>query len=58
MKKIVLILTSFFSLGMSAQEKEKPRVDFTANLQTNHLWRGLVISDKPITAVYTAIKFG
>lgn len=56
MKKIVLILTSFFSLGMSAQEKEKPRVDFTANLQTNHLWRGLVISDKPITAVYTAIN--
>ncbi|MFC3160459.1 hypothetical protein ACFOEQ_20080 [Chryseobacterium arachidis] len=23
-------------------------MDFTANIQNNHLWRGLIITDKPV----------
>jgi len=30
------------------QTKENNRLDFTANIQTNHLWRGLIITDKPV----------
>lgn len=35
-----------------AQEKTEDqsnnRLDFTANIQNNHLWRGLIITDKPV----------
>lgn len=38
--------------NLSAQEnnenQEDSRLDFTANIQTSHLWRGLIITDKPV----------
>ncbi len=60
MKKILLlVLVAVLSIQMSvAQEaelKDGP-VDFTVNLQSNHLWRGLVITDKPVIMVLTSIK--
>ena len=60
MKKILLIvLVAVLSVQMGvAQEtelKDSP-VDFTVNLQSNHLWRGLVITDKPVIMVLTSIK--
>lgn len=55
MKKLLWIVVAFFALNVAtAQETKKaPVVDFTANLQTNHLWRGLVITDKPMMGVQT-----
>ena len=42
-------------VGVSAQntdslktEERAGRLDFTANIQNNHLWRGLIITDKPV----------
>jgi hypothetical protein len=29
-------------------EEKAGRLDFTANIQNNHLWRGLIITDKPV----------
>ena len=58
MKRITFISACFFLCGMQiiqAQEAKKT-VDFTANLQTNHLWRGLVITDKPMAAVLTTFN--
>lgn len=60
MKKIVfIILVTFLSVQMGvAQEtelKDGP-VDFSASIQTNHLWRGLVITDKPVVMVLTTFK--
>lgn len=60
MNKIILIvLMAIFSVQIStAQEielKDSP-VDFTVNLQSNHLWRGLIITDKPVIMVLTSIK--
>lgn len=60
MQKILLIvLVAVLSVQMGlAQEtelKDSP-VDFTVNLQSNHLWRGLVITDKPVIMVFTSLK--
>ncbi len=60
MNKILLIvLVAILSVQMGvAQETEKKDspIDFSVNLQSNHLWRGLVITDKPMVAVFTTIK--
>ncbi len=56
MKKIVLsMMVLFMGLSVMGQEEieKKSAVDFTANVQTNHLWRGLVITDKPMVGVQT-----
>ena len=57
MKKILLILfiaVLSVQMGMAqeAELKDSP-VDFTVSLQSNHLWRGLVITDKPMFSVQT-----
>lgn len=57
MRKILLILlVAVLSVQMTvAQEaelKDSP-VDFTVALKSNHLWRGLVITDKPMFSVQT-----
>ncbi|MGI9525883.1 MAG: hypothetical protein ACR2MS_02105 [Weeksellaceae bacterium] len=53
MKKIILAIiacTSMFNM-INAQEvviaQKSDRFEFNAGIETNHLWRGLVISDKP-----------
>mgnify|MGYP003632675340 CR=1 FL=1 len=55
---IIIILIIVFSIKMStAQEselKDSP-IDFTIDLKSNHLWRGLIITDKPMLAVKTFI---
>ena len=60
MKKILLILlVTVLSVQMGvaqeAEMKDGP-VDFSVNLQSNHLWRGLVITDKPVVMVQTIFK--
>jgi hypothetical protein len=60
MKKILLIIlvvVCSVQIG-TAQETElkKSPISFSVNVQTNHLWRGLVISDKPIVAVQTIVN--
>lgn len=32
----------------NTEPKKNNRLDFTANIQNNHLWRGLIITDKPV----------
>ncbi|ANF50246.1 hypothetical protein A0O34_06820 [Chryseobacterium glaciei] len=32
----------------ATEKQENNRLDFTANIQNNHLWRGLIITDKPV----------
>ncbi|WP_292009965.1 hypothetical protein [Chryseobacterium sp.] len=54
MKRLLMIVClGILGIGnVLAQEAEKPeeesRLDFTANIQNNHLWRGLIITDKPV----------
>ena len=59
MKKVLLILVAAFAAQMTiAQEKtlkESP-IDFSVDLKTNHLWRGLIITDKPMAAVFMKLK--
>lgn len=58
MKKIIWVAVALFAWStLTAQETKKaPFVDFTANLQTNHLWRGLIITDKPMVGVQTILN--
>ncbi|WP_341222018.1 hypothetical protein [Polaribacter atrinae] len=60
MKKVILvILVAVLSIQVGfAQEtdlKDSP-IDFSVDIKSNHLWRGLVITDKPMVAVFTSIK--
>lgn len=60
MKKLVLIvLLAVCSVQMSvaqeAEMKDGP-VDFSLDIKSNHLWRGLVITDKPVVMVLTTVK--
>ena len=60
MKKILLIIlvvVCSVQIG-TAQDTEvkKSPISFSASLQTNHLWRGLVITDKPMLGVITTLK--
>lgn len=59
MKKVLLILVAAFAVQINiAQEKElkDSPIDFSVDIKSNHLWRGLVITDKPMVAVFTSIK--
>lgn len=49
MKKIIYTLAVAMFLGsfVNAQESKEDRIELTAGLETNHLWRGLIIADKP-----------
>jgi glycosyltransferase involved in cell wall biosynthesis len=51
-KLIYLCLILSGTGNLFAQENketaEESRLDFTANIQNNHLWRGLIITDKPV----------
>ncbi len=48
-KTLVLIATFLFSVALYSQEAE--RLDFNLDLKSNHLWRGITVSDVPIAAV-------
>ena len=53
MKKLFYICLILLGTGnLFAQEntenQEDNRLDFTANIQNNHLWRGLIITDKTV----------
>ncbi|MCW3162092.1 hypothetical protein [Chryseobacterium oryctis] len=53
MKKILISCLVFLGMGnLFAQEitelNEDSRLDFSVNIQNNHLWRGLIITDKPV----------
>ncbi|MDH6252015.1 hypothetical protein M2347_001742 [Chryseobacterium sp. H1D6B] len=53
MKKIstIICLAVLGTGSLVAQENtetKESRLDFTANIQSNHLWRGLIITDKPV----------
>lgn len=53
MKKLFYICLIILGTGNlfaqeNPEEKEDSRLDFTANIQNNHLWRGLIITDKPV----------
>lgn len=59
MKKIIVLVMAVFSMQLViSQEKtsKKELVDFSASLQTNHLWRGLIITDKPMLGVITTFS--
>lgn len=53
MKKILLSLVALVSAGVFAQE-EKGRVDFSVGVETQHLWRGLKVSQKPVFTALTS----
>ena len=60
MKKILLIILVVvcsvqIGTAQDAEVKKSP-ISFSASLQTNHLWRGLVITDKPMLGVITTLK--
>ena len=60
MQKIILfvfvaVLSAQISIAQDVELKDSP-IDFTVNLQSNHLWRGLVITDKPVIMVFSSLK--
>jgi hypothetical protein len=59
MKKYMLaVLVIVFSITISVAQNSEPKespLDFTVDLKSNHLWRGLIITDKPMLAVKTFI---
>ncbi|WP_299780039.1 hypothetical protein [uncultured Formosa sp.] len=59
MKKILIIFVTLLAVQISnAQEtelKDSP-IDFNVDVKTNHLWRGLVITDKPMVAVFSKVN--
>lgn len=59
MKKIIIICVALIAVQITcAQEtelKDSP-IDFNVDVKTNHLWRGLVITDKPMVAVFSKLK--
>lgn len=60
MKKILLVVfVALMSVQMvSAQEvelKDSP-IDFHVDIKSDHLWRGLVITDQPMVAVFSKLK--
>jgi hypothetical protein len=60
MKKILLVVfVALMSVQMGfAQEvelKESP-IDFNVDVKSDHLWRGLVITDQPMVAVFSKLK--
>ncbi|MDV7137709.1 hypothetical protein R3X28_02425 [Maribacter sp. TH_r10] len=59
MKKILLVFVALIAVQMGhAQEtelKDSP-IDFNVDVKTNHLWRGLVITDKPMVAVFSKLR--
>lgn len=53
MKKLLIACLILLGTGTLFAQNEtesntNDRLDFTANLQNNHLWRGLIITDKPV----------
>ncbi len=51
MKKIGIIITFLTLLASQVYSQEKKnRLDFNVDLKTNHLWRGLAITDQPMAA--------
>ena len=52
LKGIFLLLLGtgklFSQESSDPKETKESRLDFTANIQNNHLWRGLIITDKPV----------
>ncbi|WP_458628081.1 hypothetical protein [Winogradskyella sp. PC D3.3] len=59
MKKIQIILLVLIAAqagyAQTTTLKESP-YDFNLDIKTNHLWRGLVITDKPMAAVFSKLK--
>lgn len=56
-KKIVLTVAAVLISSISAFAQKESPVDFTANLQNNHLWRGLTVTDQPVIQVTTTFNF-
>lgn len=45
---LVLLGTGNLFAQESTENQKDSRLDFTMNIQNNHLWRGLIITDKPV----------
>lgn len=56
MKKYLLSLTAIMLTTISFAQEKKDWVEITANIESNHLWRGLVVSDKPVITAQTIFK--
>ncbi|WP_291871629.1 hypothetical protein [Maribacter sp.] len=61
MKKVIVIFIAVFFCQLSIAQEERQDlkdspISFSADLKTNHLWRGLIITDKPMLGVITTIK--
>ena len=52
---LALVISLTGCLAQTSGPKDSP-LDFTADLKSNHLWRGLIITDKPMLALKTYIK--
>ncbi|MDR2122496.1 MAG: hypothetical protein LBP34_05155 [Flavobacteriaceae bacterium] len=48
-KVIILLVASLFSASLYSQKAE--RLDFNLDVKSNHLWRGIKVTDAAITAV-------
>lgn len=53
--KVVLFIFSFLSYAQTDSLKQSP-LEITAGIQTNHLWRGLIITDKPMISAMASLS--
>lgn len=44
------------AVSFAQETSTKPAVDFSAGIQTSNLWRGLIVTDKPIVTVLTSFN--
>ncbi|WP_405574906.1 hypothetical protein [Winogradskyella sp. Asnod2-B02-A] len=59
MKKILVIFVALFAVQMGCTQETASKdslYDFNVDVKTNHLWRGLVITDKPMVAVFSKLR--
>mgnify|MGYP003599069784 CR=1 FL=1 len=53
--KIGLLVLPFISYAQKDSLKQSP-LEFNAGIETNHLWRGIIISDKPVITATASLS--
>ena len=51
MKKTLVLIAAFLFSSVSLIAQEAERLDFNLDLKSNHLWRGITVTDAPMAAV-------
>ncbi|NRD22351.1 hypothetical protein HNV10_03805 [Winogradskyella litoriviva] len=59
MKKLLIVFIAIFAIQVNYAQDSATKdsiYDFSLDIKTNHLWRGLVITDKPMAAIFSKLR--